>query len=146
MFCNPWDHKRVGHDWATKQNWTDLRGIDFSGGGLVTKSYPTLVTSWTIVPRILSLCYFPGKNTGVLLPFPSPGDVSDPGVEPRSSALQPESLLTELWGNPFDSRTFHKYQNSQILRSLMKNDIVFAQNIYTPAHPPIYFKSSLDYL
>ena len=30
------------------------------------------------------------------LPFPSPGDLPDPGIEPGSSALQADSLLTEL--------------------------------------------------
>ena len=29
------------------------------------------------------------------LPFPSPGDLPDPGIEPRSPALQEESLLAE---------------------------------------------------
>ena len=30
------------------------------------------------------------------LPFPSPGDLLDPGIEPGSPALQADSLLTEL--------------------------------------------------
>ena len=30
------------------------------------------------------------------LPFPSPGGLPDPGIEPRSPALQADSLLTEL--------------------------------------------------
>ena len=29
------------------------------------------------------------------LPFPSPGDLPDPGIEPGSPALQADSLLTE---------------------------------------------------
>ena len=29
------------------------------------------------------------------LPFPSPGDLPDPGIEPGSSALQADSLLSE---------------------------------------------------
>ena len=28
---------------------------------------------------------FPGKNTGGGLPFPSPGDLSEPGIDPMSS-------------------------------------------------------------
>ena len=34
------------------------------------------------------------------LPFPSPGDLSDPGVKLRSPALQADSLPTELSGKP----------------------------------------------
>ena len=33
------------------------------------------------------------------LPFPSPGDLPNPVIEPRSPALQADSLLTELPGN-----------------------------------------------
>ena len=29
------------------------------------------------------------------LPFPSPGDLPDPGIEPRSPALQANSLISE---------------------------------------------------
>ena len=35
---------------------------------------------------------FPGKNTGVGLPFPSPGALANPGIQPRSPALQADSL------------------------------------------------------
>jgi len=34
------------------------------------------------------------------LPFPSPGNLSKPGIEPRSSAMQAESSLYELPGKP----------------------------------------------
>ena len=34
------------------------------------------------------------------LPFPLPGDVPDPGIEPGSPALQADSLPTELLGKP----------------------------------------------
>ena len=32
------------------------------------------------------------------LPFPSPGDLSDPGIKPRSPALQAEALPSEPQG------------------------------------------------
>ena len=34
------------------------------------------------------------------LPFPSPGDLPDPGMEPRSPALQADALLSEPPGKP----------------------------------------------
>ena len=53
-------------------------------------------------------CRPPGSSVhGILqarildgLPFPSPGDLPDPGIKPRSPALQVDSLLTELRGKP----------------------------------------------
>ena len=41
---------------------------------------------------------FPRQESWSGLPFPSPGDLPDPGIEPRSPALQADSLLTELSG------------------------------------------------
>ena len=38
---------------------------------------------------------FPGKNTGMGLPFPSPGNLPDPKTEPRSPVLQADSLQSE---------------------------------------------------
>ena len=48
----------------------------------------------------------PGKNTGQS-PFPSAGDLSDPGNEPRSSVLQADSL-SEAPGNPKALKFLHK--------------------------------------
>ena len=39
---------------------------------------------------------FPRQEYWSELPFPSPGDLPDPGIEPGSRALQADSLLTEL--------------------------------------------------
>ena len=36
------------------------------------------------------------------LPFPPPGDISNPGIEPRSPALQADSLLLSHWGSPVE--------------------------------------------
>ena len=63
------------------------------GGGLVTKSCPTLKTPWAIAP--LSMGFFRQEYWSGL-PFPSPGDLPDPGIEPRSPALKADSLPTEL--------------------------------------------------
>ena len=35
------------------------------------------------------------------LPFSSPGDLSDPGIEPGSPAVQVDSLLPETTGKPY---------------------------------------------
>ena len=36
------------------------------------------------------------------LPFPSPGDLLDPGIEPRSPSLQVDSLPSEPPGKPWN--------------------------------------------
>ena len=49
--------------------------------------------------RLLCPWNSPGRNTGVfneILPFPSPEDVPDPGIKPRSPALQADSLPAEV--------------------------------------------------
>ena len=40
------------------------------------------------------------------LPFPSPGDLPDPGIEPRSPAWQVDTSLSEPWGSPKLEETF----------------------------------------
>ena len=39
------------------------------------------------------------------LPFPSPEDLPDPGMEPRSPALQADALLSEPPGKPYHLNT-----------------------------------------
>ena len=56
------------------------------GGGLVTKSCPTLCHPWIIA------CPAP-------LSFPSLEDLPNPEIKPWFPALQADSLLTELLGN-----------------------------------------------
>ena len=43
---------------------------------------------------------FPGKECWSGLPFPSPGDLPDPGIEPGSPALQADALPSEPLGKP----------------------------------------------
>ena len=58
------------------------------GGGLVAMSYPTLATPWTVVCQDpLSKGFFRQEHWSGL-PFPSPGDLPDPGVEPGPPTLQ----------------------------------------------------------
>ena len=44
---------------------------------------------------------FPRQEYWNGLPFPSPGDFPDPGIEPMSLALESRFFNTELPGNPF---------------------------------------------
>ena len=62
-------------------------------------------------------CSPPGSSVhGILqarilgLPFPSPGDLPDPGIEPASPALQVDSLLLSHQGSPYHMLQFGSVQ------------------------------------
>ena len=66
------------------------------GGGLVAKSCSTLATPWTVAHQAPLSMEFSRLKYWSGLPFPSPGDHPDPGIEPEFPELQADSLLTEL--------------------------------------------------
>ena len=61
------------------------------------------VTPWTIAHQASPSMGFPRQEYWSGLPFPPPGDLSDPGIEPMSPVsptLQADSLLLEPSGKP----------------------------------------------
>ena len=71
-------------------------------GSSDAKWCPTLATPWTITFQAPWSMGFSRQEYWNGLPFPSQGDLPNPGVEPRSPALQADSLPTELRGKPLD--------------------------------------------
>ena len=77
-------------------------------------------------------CSLPGSSVhGIFqqgcwsgLPFPSPGDLPDPGIEPRPPALQADALPFELPGKPFQGK-----QGANELMSGRK--VLFCVNYFT---------------
>ena len=65
---------------------------------IVTQSCLTLCNSWTIACQAPLSMEFSSQEYWIGLPFLSPGDLSDPGVEPRSPALQMDFLPSESPG------------------------------------------------
>ena len=61
------------------------------------------VTPWTVADQALPPMGFSKQKYWSGVPFPSPGDLPDPGVEPGSPALQADALLSEPPGKPLDS-------------------------------------------
>ena len=53
------------------------------------------VTPWTVAYQAPLSMEFSRQEYWSGLPFPSPGDLPDPGIEPRSPALQADALLSE---------------------------------------------------
>ena len=87
-------------------------------GGLVTKSWPTLVTPWTVVGQApLPIGYFRQEYWSGLS-FLSPRDLPNPGIKPRSPALQADSIPTELWGKPWNYFTIDLVKVAQLCLTL----------------------------
>ena len=60
----------------------------------------SFATPWTIVHQASLSMGFPRQEYWSKLPFPSPGDLSDPGSESKSPALADRFFTTEPPGKP----------------------------------------------
>ena len=69
--------------------------------------YPEFVTPCTIACQALLSMEFSRQEYWSGLPFPSPGALPNPGIKPRSPALQEDCLPHEPPGKPF--RIYMKY-------------------------------------
>ena len=58
------------------------------------------VTPWTVAYQAPPSMGFSREEYWSGFPFPSPGDLPNPGIEPRSPALQADALLSEPQGSP----------------------------------------------
>ena len=76
----------------------------------VAKSCPTLASPWTVAFQAPLSMGFSRQQYWSGLPFPSPGDLPDPGIEPRSPALQADSLPLSYegsWNNSSKCKVSH---------------------------------------
>ena len=66
------------------------------------QSFPhgLFATLWTVAHQAPLYMGFSKQEYWSGLPFPSPGDLPDPGIEPRSPALQADALTSEPPGKP----------------------------------------------
>ena len=58
------------------------------------------MTPWTVAHQISLSLGFSRQEYWSGLPFPSPGDLANPGIEPGSPALQTDALPSEPPGKP----------------------------------------------
>jgi len=59
-----------------------------------------LATPWTVAYQASLSMGFSGQEYWNGLPFPSPGDLPHPGIEPRSPTLEADTLTSEPPGKP----------------------------------------------
>ena len=57
-------------------------------------------TLWTVAHQAPQSVGFSRQEYWSGLPFPSPGDLPNPGIEPRSPTLQADALTSEPPGKP----------------------------------------------
>ena len=67
---------------------------------LVAQSCLTFATIWTVACQASLSMEFSRQEYWSGLPFPSPGDLPDPGIKLGSPELQVDSLPSELPGKP----------------------------------------------
>ena len=65
----------------------------------------SFVTTWTVAHQAPLSIEFSRQEYWSGLPFPSPGDLCNPGIEPGSPALQADCLLSETPDKP---KNYHK--------------------------------------
>ena len=65
-------------------------------------------TPWTLAYQAPLSMGFSRQEYWSGLQFPSPGDLSDPGIEPGSPALQADALPSELQGKLLFSKVYIK--------------------------------------
>ena len=67
------------------------------------------VTPWTVTHQAPLSVGFPKQENWSGLPFPSAGELPDPGIEPASSALHVDSLPLSHQGSPLLTLTYNLY-------------------------------------
>ena len=60
-------------------------------------------TPWTVAYQASPSMGFSRQEYWSGLPFPSPGDLPDPGIEPRSPEFQADTLTSEPPGKPINT-------------------------------------------
>ena len=65
----------------------------------VAQSCPNLCDPWTVAHQAPPSMGYSRQEYWSGLPFPSPGDLPDPQIKPRSPSLQEHSLSSEPQGN-----------------------------------------------
>ena len=72
---------------------------------------------------------FPGKNTGVGLPFPSPGDLPNPEIEPMSPAFAGRFFTTAPPGKPGKEDIRCKLRKSEYFMDFNNNILILADEL-----------------
>ena len=92
MYTYGWFMLRFARKQQKSVNQLSFNEKNGGGGGLVAKLCLTLETPWTGAHQAPLSIRFSRQEYWSGLPFPSPGDLPDPGIKPRTPALKADSL------------------------------------------------------
>ena len=111
---------------------------------LVAKSCPTLVTPWTVAHQAPLSMGFYWQEYWSGLPFPSPRNLPDPGIEPWSPVLQADCLQTKLQGKSFDHKESWAPKNwcfwTVVLEKTLKSPL------YSQEIQPVHLKGNQSWI
>ena len=121
----------IAFTWDWSENWAFpvlwiLHVYSWLDGGLVPKLCPPLVTPWTAARQVPLSMGFPRLECWSGLPFPSTGDLPDPGIRPGSPALWADALLTEPPGEPITAWWVISFQHWLVSHCLDGPQLTFS--------------------
>ena len=82
-------------------------------------------TPWTVAYQAPPSMGFSRQECWSGLPFPSPGDLPDPGIEPRSPALRVDALPSEPPGRSTQLSDFHFTFSEPVVNILACQETLF---------------------
>ena len=74
-------------------------------------------TPWTVAYQAPLSVRFSRQEYWSGLPFPSPGDLPDPGIEPRSPALESDALTSAALGSKKKTEQKQSQVNNNLQRA-----------------------------
>ena len=95
-----------------------------------------------VTPMDYAICGILQARILEQLAFPSPGDLTNPGIKPRCPSLQVDSLLSEPPGKPKSIAT-HPYSSIYLSLCLYPDEYIYVHiyiHIFTHKHTYIYQK------
>ena len=153
LFATPWT---VAHQaprsmkFSRQEYWSGLPfsspgdlpdpGIEPRSPALQADSLPSespvasdsFTTPWTVAHQAPLLMGFPRQEYWSGLPFPSPRDLPDPGIEPASPALAGGFFTTEPPGKPF-------YPSSHLIVNTYHTDVFSPSYHFSPPPTPFLY-------
>ena len=139
-YCNTWNEV-YSHLISSKSIFLKQRFPEMKVKAKSLRHVWFSATPWTVAYQDPLSMEFSRQEYWSGFPFPPPGDLPDRGIEPRSPALQADTLSSEPLGKPFPEMEITKIlENCKIYVFHIFLSSAFPQTLFTSA---FYFPHSL---